>query len=1535
LRESKLKKVLANTTMSCLLMSSVIPYNVLATTSTPIDPIRQEASAPQLTNEQIAALNKISIAGAEKISSKINTLTTEPVRVIVEFKQAPAKIAVMQEQLAGNSTTLKEETSDVNNSHKQFRAFVDGLSQHKAGVSVNAVTAQTAASEEDAENSSDIQITSEYKSALNGVAMTLPGNMVESLFESGLVSHVLSDEIVKLDPSELGQVKQQSEQGEAPKENTIPLPGIDALHNEGIKGNGVKVGVLDTGIDYNHPDLTDVYKGFRKQEGVDPSTISPSSVKGWDFVDNDADPMETTPDDWVNAGKPVTPGHTYETYHGTHVSGTIAAQSKANVENPAQGVAPGVDLYAYRVLGPYGSGYTSGILGGIDKSVSDGMKVINMSLGAPSNDPLSAEAIAVNNATLAGVTCVISAGNSGPKEYTLGTPGAAALPITVGASDFPMSIPTATATVGNETFTNFKLLGKGYNDHVEALANKTYPVVFVGLGGADDVKDLDLHGKVALIKRGTYALSEKIVNAQKAGAVAAIMYNNIDGDIDNYLASDIGFIPTFRLSKADGERLKAAAETASITFTEIGSTVTEGNHLAAFSSRGPVTTSYDIKPDVVAPGVSVYSTYPEYIHSPEPGIDYSQAYARISGTSMASPHVAGIAALILQAHPDYTPFDVKTALTNTADKMNGNYSVYEVGAGLVDVAEAVHADVSFKVQDTTQIGNLKTVNYEKGSLTFGSVYQNIGSSMNSTRTVKVTNRGSKDKTFDLSYEFIKPNSNVNDGAANNVTVTTPASVTVSAGQTTNFNAAITIPGSAQFGRYEGYVNIVNHDNPSEHFRIPFAARMVEKGFSDLLMDNNAASTRKPVIPSFFNFGNTRNIGFKLNSPMKWVWATIYDKNGNALGAVFPSPISASTAPTDRFLSLSFDAGSYYPFIGDPAKELTSQFTKASLPEGDYTIKFRATDTTNMYAKTYEKSMLFIVDNQLPKLTYKDHAPGLYELSDSDFTDEEMGGNMYHSFWVHANLYDEGTAKLAPLGIDQSSNNLFYYYNAIDDPAGQFKTDANGDTKFGIEKSDIENGPAVVTLFPRDVAGNAELVNDFHQYVFVKKGTPYMVPTYDKQKAYLNDTVTMTLNLHNVQQMMSGTYNATYFNTNFDLQGVTVAPEFQKWADDHGVKVNVDTPVGTRDPVYLAKTMINVGAHLSGGEDFKGFSGDEMPFLNVTLKVNNDDPTTPAANILYSNMVQDDVMTNFSMMQYGQTQPTNITAFNRLNSFQLIPTHNSLKTFVRLEAFANNYSIDYTTLKANAYALLSDGSKYPGTIDPQGFVYITGIPLSKDPFKVIIEAPGHLKSVQTITMLGQTPWGDNVGQYAGYIGATSKQPNGPAGDLNGDGVIDVLDVKKIANKIGMQDQDDLKVEDLNQDGIINETDMKFLVKNLYKSNFDATVKPKEQVAGKYSTHYFNELGIASTVNTLKNTTISKNTAALSWIAAVNATEVKIEQSNDNGATWTNSTTSNPVTADSSTAVVTGLTENTSYKFRVRVTGGLNGGISNVVSVNTVK
>lgn len=163
-----------------------------------------------------------------------------------------------------------------------------------------------------------------------------------------------------------------------------------------------------------------------------------------------------------------------------------------------------------------------------------------------------------------------------------------------------------------------------------------------------------------------------------------------------------------------------------------------------------------------------------------------------------------------------------------------------------------------------------------------------------------------------------------------------------------------------------------------------------------------------------------------------------------------------------------------------------------------------------------------------------------------------------------------------------------------------------------------------------------------------------------------------------------------------------------------------------------------------------------------------------------------------------------------------------------------------------------------------------------------------------------------------------------------GVIDVLDLKQVAEKFGQQDNVTFKIEDLNQDGIVNTTDMNFIIENLYKSNPDATVKPKEKVNGKYATDFFNMLGIATPINTLKNKSESSHTAELSWLAAVNANEVKFEQSTDNGATWSAAKTVQPVTVNSSLAVVTGLKANTSYQFRVRVTGGLNNGISNVVT-----
>ncbi len=1452
--------MLAQTSLGCLLLASVIPINVMATNqlqNTIQDPnsINQsQTGIYQLTPEQLEALNTISEESEVKISPSINVYNPNPVRIIVEFKQAPAKVSVIQQGKLGKKISLTEATKDVNESHKKFKGFVQKMKEQKAGV--GAITPYN--------TPSTIEITNEYKHAFNGVAMTLPGTDVEKLLESDLVNRIFEDRVVKVDPKETDSeitenaavgneqvvsptmstekksVTVQSTSPEELKENYIPLPGIEDLHENGVTGNGIKVGVLDTGIDYNHPDLTNVYKGYRKTAGQDPKTIDPIKVKGWDFVDNDADPMETTYQDWLNAGKPVSPGRTYFTSHGTHVSGTIAGQGENTVDSPAQGVAPDVDLYSYRVLGPYGSGYSSGIIGGIDKAVNDGMDVINLSLGAAVNDPLLAESVAINNATLAGVTCVVSAGNSGPGEKTLGSPGTAAFAITVGASDFPMSIPTASAVVGSETFENMKLLGKGFNDNLETLVNQSYPVVYAGLGGENDFKDangqpIDLSGKVALIQRGTYTFVDKVANAKKAGAAAVIVYNNIDGEIDQYLAKETNFIPAFRLTKAEGERLKAAAAS-SITFTSVGAVTTQGNHLAGFSSRGPVTKNYDIKPDIVAPGVSVYSTYPEYMNSPEEGIDYSSAYARLSGTSMASPHVAGIAALILQKHPEFTPFDVKAALMNRADKLSDDYSVYEVGAGLVDVKEAVLSDVSVKVMDKTenkdQNGNQVTIDDPTGAIAFGTIYRKENDTNVDSRKVVIKNNGTGSKTFDISYEYSKAKPGVLDAVSNKVEITTSSQdITVEAGQSTDLTSTIKIPGTAEKGRYEGYVNIVNRANPQESYRIPFAVHVVDKGVETVGIVRPAISTKfwNPPHP-FMAQPGLSYMKFKVNSPVKTIFFVIYDKDGKPVGSTMPKPQDASMVKPDTYYTANFTA-TYYPFVGDPSEEKTDiNAPLKTLPEGQYTLKFKAVDADG---KTYEQDNLFIIDNTLPKLTFKDHAPGkVYELKDSDFTNETMNGNTYNAFWVHANLFDEGTKQLAPLGITQSSNVLWYYFNQKDFPTGDFPVEANGDVKFGIEKSDIENGPATVTLFPMDNATNAHLLNGFQPYAFVKEGTPYVVPSYDKEKVYKNDTLTMTLTLNNVENLMSGKYDVGFYDFIFQFLKVKVNPEFQKWADDHGVTVTVDNPEVKDHPKFPeSKDMVNVGAHLSGESTFKGFSGD-MPFLDVQFKLFSD-----AYDIIWSTMDAEENTKTFSYVKYGETMPTNISSFNQINSYKIIIKHSFVTSFAKLEAFYGNWSKDLSTVGASVYAQGSDGVKYPGTISKTGKAFVPDIPLSKDPYKIVVEAPGHLKSIQTINLGTKTTWGEDIGEF---ITKSGSQPIAAAGDVNGDSMIDILDVMRVVAQYGKDD----KQADINQDGIVDEIDIRFIEKNFLQVGPDApkNKKPKEKLGNKGLKDFLRAIGL---------------------------------------------------------------------------------------------
>lgn len=1425
MNRGKLNQMAVKAFAGLFVVSAFLPNQVFANS-----PSQQpENRWNNLSVEQRSALTEIK-ARRPAISPELSLKTAELTNVIIEFKNAPAKVEVLKQAAEGIQISTAEAQGDAEEDHLVFQKFVQEMNANSANTKGETATPLIVGEEK-------LKITREYHNAFNGVAMTLPGLDIESLLKSGVVNRIWKDHVVKLDPKEVAlsalQVEQQLQQPS--DENRIPLDGIDVLHNQGIKGKGISVGVLDTGIDYNHPDLKDVYKGYKAQQHMDPKTIDMDSVKGWDFIDNDADPMETTYQDWVDIGKPD--GATYFTSHGTHVSGTIAGQGANGVASPALGVAPDVHLYAYRVLGPYGSGAESGIIAAIDKAVADQMDVINLSLGATYNDPLAPEAIAINNATLSGVTCLVAAGNTGPNERTVTVPGTTALGITVGASDFSMSIPTVSASVYANVYMQLpemKLLAKHFNDNLGDLTGITYPIEYAGLAMSSDFEGKDFQGKVALVQRGENALDEKIVNARAAGAVAIVMYNNVDGEIPHYTGQGPKFIPAFRISKADGELLSSLVHP-TITFGDVSYIQTEGNRLADFSGRGPVNTNYDIKPDIIGPGVAVYSSYPEYINSPEAGIDYSSAYARISGTSMATPHMAGIAALILQQNPTYTPFDVKAALMNTADALNGSYSVYEVGAGGVDVVEAVHATTSIKVMaETFHIvdGQIVPIEDQTGSIFYGNHAKSANLTVEEARNLVIHNKSEVDKNYQFTVEYLPAKPGIPNAEANGVIVNVPNTVRAAANERIDLAASIRVPANAALGRYEGYINIVNTDltQGEETYRVPFAVRVVEPGIDYIQLSNQAIMTKLPEVGHPFLEDPLKILFFKLNSPIQTIDVLITDKDGRVMGSAIGHSVDAVNAPLDQEIYIYPVGGWVYPFTGDQARPSISS-KSVELPEGAYKIRLIATEANG---HTFTKEQAFVVDNTLPEVKFLDYAPGVYEVSDDMYTTEESNGQSHRALWVHAKVHDKALDALSSSNFTQSSNHLYYYENQNVYPDGEFPIQPNGDVKFGVTPDDIKEHPLTVNVFPVDMATNGRLVRDFRHYGFIQAGSDYVVPQYNKKKVYLGDEITMTLSLNNVQKLVSGHYTVDYYN-HFKFVNVKVNPAFKEMADRKGLQVKLNDPVVSEHDVYKeSKKMVKVGASITG-RNFHGFDGDSA-FLDVTFKLTDDKWYLQKDTMNIEQNIEE-----FFYRKDGETTETKVPVFNQINGFDIIPKHSTIASVTWAEAFMDDmgyldWTKDLSQIGSKVYAKAANGKTYAGSIDPSGVFYIYDLPVTSKEYDIIVEVPGHLNSKLTVhlskredgELIGTNPW------------LPQDQPISYAGDVNGDGMIDIEDLKKMVRAYERSS----KREDLNQDGIVNEKDVRFIEKNFLRADPDGKGKgkPKEKDGNKGLSYYLGELGL---------------------------------------------------------------------------------------------
>lgn len=478
-----------------------------------------------------------------------------------------------------------------------------------------------------------------FQHAINGFSIKAPIHVLNKLSQNQLVTNVSSVNNYKVHSDSNVEIIG----GEL-------VRGIFDGKNHRLTGKGVKVGVIDTGIDYSHPDLAKNYGG------------------GQDFVDGDHDPMETKSMGEKN------------TLHGTHVAGIIAANGRL------KGVAPEATIIAYRALGPGGSGTTEQVITAIEEAIKDKVDVLNLSLGNEVNGPDLPISLALNNAVANGVIAVTSSGNSGPNVWTVGSPGTAGKAISVGASTPPMQIPYLKVD-GMEDIRLNPLQGSKIWD-----LDNSYKIVEGGIGSKNSLSSVK--GKIVLIKRGEITFTEKVENAYEAGAKGVIIYNNTNGVLIGNLLRIVP-IPVVGISKKQGEiLLKKIRERHTVGRTRMKE---EKDLLAEFSSRGPVTSTWEIKPDVVAPGVAINSTVPG-------------GYLYLHGTSMAAPHVAGACALIKQAHPEWGPEQVKAALMNTAvimkNSANHPYKAYEQGAGRIQIEEAIQTNI-LVIPGSLQFGKFK------------------------------------------------------------------------------------------------------------------------------------------------------------------------------------------------------------------------------------------------------------------------------------------------------------------------------------------------------------------------------------------------------------------------------------------------------------------------------------------------------------------------------------------------------------------------------------------------------------------------------------------------------------------------------------------------------------------------------------------------------------------------------------------------------------------------------------------------------------
>ena len=597
----------------------------------------------------------------------------------------------------------------------------------------------------------------------------------------------------------------------------IGAPAVwDGSGSGATLGEGVVVGVIDTGINHDHPSFADVggdgydHTNPRGQfYGLcDPLTGTPfcndKLIGVWDFTG-------TSPEDDNQHGS-----HTASTAAGNILDAQIIAPT-LTLSRELSGVAPHANLITYKACIAVGCVSTS-LVAAIDQATADGVDVINYSIGGgPSHPWGDADSDAFLGATDAGIFVATSAGNDGPGPETVGSPANAPWVTSVGASTHHRAFVNALVDMsGGATTAPADIQGKSFTSGYGPA-----PIVHAADSGDGQCMNAfppgTWDGEIVVCDRGTIPRVTKCDNVAAGGAGGCVLANTAaEGEST---VADPHSIPAVHIGYSDAEVLEAwvrdggSGHTATIAGTTADENAAYGDVIAGFSSRGanaPVPGV--IKPDVAAPGVDILAA----INTVDPTAP--PEYGVLSGTSMASPHTAGAAALLRALHPDWSPAEVKSALMTTAfedsvRKEDGTTPAdpFDMGAGRVDLTRAgraglvLHeAEPNYSDADPDTGGDPTTLNLP--SLGHG----RCEGDCSWTRTVRSTAAGDVTWTAQVS-------------AAPGLGLTiTPASFTLAPGETETIHVEADVSG-LNVGRWTfGRVTLVPDDGTVPAAHLPVA-----------------------------------------------------------------------------------------------------------------------------------------------------------------------------------------------------------------------------------------------------------------------------------------------------------------------------------------------------------------------------------------------------------------------------------------------------------------------------------------------------------------------------------------------------------------------------------------------------------------------------------------------------------------------------------------------------------------------------------------